>query len=157
MPSRSTTSTRLLALTRVGLPWQASLLALLVAAWVLPAGLGLDLCACGEGGHALLCEAERTPTAEASGRSCCATPGEDRARAESVQGSCPGCPVVELPELQLDLPVAPSSFEYPLALSARGSDRVDLGHGFRPTWTALGSRAPPGKVPRYLLLGRIRC
>lgn len=136
-------------------------LSLLLLSLLLPLGLNLDLCGCAEGGHALFCgtSAEAPEPAEKEG-SCCSSPAP---ASEQVQGEaaehepCPGCPVVELPDFQLDLPTTPSSFDYPLALSEPGSERVDLGHGFRPAWTALGSRAPPGKVPRYLLYGRIRC
>tara|TARA_R110002072_G_scaffold4377_3_gene30656 strand:+ start:778 stop:1212 length:435 start_codon:yes stop_codon:yes gene_type:complete len=144
------------------LPGVLSLLALplLLLSLLLPLGLNLDLCGCAEGGHALFCgaSAEEPAPAEEPRGSCCSAPApvqsDDCADEEEP---CPGCPVVELPDFQLDLPVAASSFAYPLALERRGSDRIDLGHGFRPSWTALGSRAPPGKVPRYLLFGRIRC
>lgn len=132
-------------------------LPLLLLSLVLPLGLNLDLCGCEGGGHALFCGAAPSEAPVPERSSCCSAPApvetEDCA---SEDEPCPGCPVVELPEVQLDLPAAPSSFDYPLALDAR-ADRAQLGHGFRPAWTAHGSRAPPGKVPRYLLLGRIRC
>lgn len=131
-------------------------LPLLFLSLVLPLGLQLDLCGCAGGGHALFCGAEEAPAEEPS--SCCAPKPVERPEcAADSEEPCPGCPVVDLPELQLDLPAAPSSFDYPLALAEPAAAPPELGAGFRPAWTAGGSRAPPGKVPRYLLFGRIRC
>ena len=121
---------------------------LLLFALVLPHGLNLDLCACAADGHALLC-GELAPEPVAS--SCCSAPPADDA-------PCPGCPVVELPDFQLDLPAAPAGFDLELSLCRPAASREDsLSRGFQPTLAPRRSRAPPGRLRLYLLLRRVRC
>lgn len=136
---------------------RALVLPLLLLALFVPQGLDLDLCACEGEGHALLCGS--APAAAPKKSSCCSEPPPPSACTDEVpEGeSCPGCPVVELPDLQLDVPAAPATFDLQLATYEHAPQGPLAGTGFRPALSLIGGRAPPGRVPLYLLLGRIRC